>query len=191
MLRSTRHRFFRRPARGAALVAAALVASTLIASPLGAALAAVGPVDPATGFPAYYQDSTGLRLQLCLDAAPPCLATRPDLTRPAAFPTNFPADGEAFYFAAEADLDRPALPNSQREFVLMALEGAFLPDVAAGNQVVFQRTRIRIDSLIAGQSYTITTPYGAKTIVASADVKTGGAINDTVDIGCAGPPCNF
>src|SRR4051812_25812677 len=57
----------------AAPTPAALGASlglAVLAAPAQATLATpVGPVDVTTGFPSYYQDSTGLRLEPCLNSA--------------------------------------------------------------------------------------------------------------------------
>jgi hypothetical protein len=55
------------------LVLCALLSAHLAGTAL-AALSAVGPVDPSVGFPAYYQDTAGTRLQLCIRAGDPCLA---------------------------------------------------------------------------------------------------------------------
>src|SRR5207253_4317059 len=61
-----------------------------------------------------------------------------------------------------------------------ALEGTFLNGVvAAGNQMVFSRIRIRVDGLQPGGLYTVTRPYGAKTFTADGL----GVINDTVTVG--------
>src|SRR6185369_11779694 len=67
-----------------------------------AVLTTVGPVDPATTFPAFYQDSTGLSLAPCLDKNGFCTATMlslPNAALPVAFPLNFPTEG--FYFLAD------------------------------------------------------------------------------------------
>src|SRR5207244_3806851 len=61
-----------------------------------------------------------------------------------------------------------------------AVEGTFLNGgVAAGNQMVFGRIRIRVDGLQPGGLYTVTHPYGVKTFTADGL----GVINDTVTVG--------
>src|ERR1051326_7941638 len=50
--------------------------------------------------------------------------------------------------------------------------------VVAGDQITFARVRIRIGALVAGQTYTVTTPVGTFTFVA-----TGGSINNTDQAG--------
>jgi hypothetical protein len=63
----------------AALLAA--LATTVAAAPAHANLRAVGPVDPSTGVPAWFQDNNGLKLGLCL-TAPGCLSTARDFAAP-------------------------------------------------------------------------------------------------------------
>src|ERR1044072_4769072 len=84
----------------------ALLGSFIIAAPQGAqaAISQLGPND-STGLPNWIDDGAGTRLQLCVDASPPCFTTPPDLTTPPSA-ENLPTDGEAFYFDAESDIDR-------------------------------------------------------------------------------------
>jgi hypothetical protein len=63
-----RHRF---PFAGAALLAA------LFPLTHSAQLAEVGPVDPNNGFPAWYKDTLGLSLDLCLTDPLLCLLDAP------------------------------------------------------------------------------------------------------------------
>jgi hypothetical protein len=61
----------------------------------------VGPIDVRHGFPLWYGDEKGLRLQLCLDANGLCLSPAPDPTQPPSVTdtaTNFPE--ETFWLAA-------------------------------------------------------------------------------------------
>jgi hypothetical protein len=156
---------FRRSARAA--VTAGVVGATILGAPSAfAALGPVGPVDAATGFPAYVDDAAGTRLDLCLDS-PFCLAAKADLTAP---------DGEAFWFNADATM--PTSGGSA--LMVVAVEAAYGGDTA-GTASAFSRVRFRIDLSKAG-TYTVRYPYGAKTY----NVTTTGrrAINDTVDIGC-------
>src|SRR3954463_10821413 len=57
-------------------------------------LVARGPVDTTNGFPTWYQDSGGRRLELCLDGDNPycgfLAGDIPDDTSPISFPENFP-----------------------------------------------------------------------------------------------------
>src|SRR5262245_29310981 len=140
-------------------------------------LAGFGPIDPANGFPMYYQDSTALALAQCLDpvcAGPAFLATLPNPNLPVSFPDNFPV--EMFYSRLIAKFT----VGTVNVLYTAAVEGTFLNGVvAAGNQMVFGRVRIRVDGLQPGGVYTVTHPYGAKSFTADGL----GVINDTVTVG--------
>lgn len=141
----------------------------------GAALGATGPVNPDTGFPFWYEDTNGLRLDLCLDGPPNCLAAANELVAP---------EGEAFWFQAEASM--PTVPGTSDALLVLATEAAFA-DAGAGQESAFDRVRIRANVANAG-TYTVTHPYGTKTFnVAAGDIGPAFEINDTVDFGCAAP----
>ena len=91
---------------------AAIVCLSLVAAPVPARaeLAAVGPLDPANGFPLWYQDQAGTTLELCLDtvssaAGPLCLLAQPNPNAPISFPDNFGA--EAFWWSATSPGNLP------------------------------------------------------------------------------------
>lgn len=168
----------------------ALVALTLmLAAPAAAALQAVGPVSIGNGFPLWYEDTSGLKLALCLDqdqvldqdlvlpdasvlpagtTVLPCLTEEPFPGNPISFPFNFGV--EAFYWAAEAATSfagtpDPAtgLPRSGTALLVLALEAAFANEfVQDGQQVVFARIRIRITAPVPG-TYIVTHPFGRVT----------------------------
>src|SRR5256714_7214257 len=150
-----------------------LMASLIVpvySTPAPAALAAVGPLgaagplDPATKFPVWAQDATGLRLGYCFDPVFCFLGNQlPDPTQPPSVPTNFPT--EMFYWDAGATMPTN---NGGLAFMRLGLEAAFLPGpgVVDGQQVTFGRIRFRLDNLQAGATYTITHPYGVGTFVA-------------------------
>lgn len=171
------------------------------------AQAALNAVDQTTytpdngGFAAWYQDTHGRVLDLCLTkavssrvagapGAPSYMCTllpTPgvfDDSQPIVFPTNFP--DEAFWFTADA-----AIVDAARGIDLgyvSAVEAAFsAEEPKEGDQVSFARVRIRVDVPTAG-TYIITHPYGVEVF----DVATPGrrAINMTRDIGI-GSPGNF
>jgi len=127
-------------------------------------LVGFGPVDPVHGFPGYYQDSTLLALEPCLDfACDPALG----LPNPAAslsFPDNFP--GEFFYLRAIANMSGP---NGETFQLNLALEGSFVNGTpVAGQQLVFTRVRVRATGVVAGAVYTVTHPFGVETITADS-----------------------
>ena len=156
------------------------------------------------GFPTWYQDNSGDRVEPCLEASDAnCVlpTTEPnfDPASPLVFPTNFPSE----FFYALATSDNVATPGCGtsppgRAFVTLALEGAFIGGLPkAGDQMTFGRVRVRATSgLCAGQSYTFKHPFGSVTLTANAagaiPVNTPGATQDT---GCLAPsalaPCDF
>src|SRR5262245_23573180 len=120
------------------------------------ALARFGPIDPVNGFPQYYMNSQGTALDACLNfVCDPALAL-PNPNLPVAFPGNFP--DEFFYHRAISTL---AGPGIMKTTLVLALEGAFANGApAAGDQMVFARTRVTIVGGTPGGVYTVTHPYG-------------------------------
>ncbi|MEV4656513.1 hypothetical protein [Micromonospora sp. NPDC049301] len=168
----------RRKALGAAV--AALTAAALLTVPASAAvpenagLQAMGPVAE-HGFPAWYSDKTGLRLEPCLDTGPAdlCTLVANGFSGTPSMPDHFP--DEFFYSAGVGQLDTGGITAS----VEAALEGAFATGpVRAGDQITFGRIRIRIDGLQSGQTYRVIHPYGEE-VFSNID----GEINFTEDIG--------
>lgn len=198
--------------RATALLVALLSAvSVLVVVPL-AAEAVTPPAVSATrdqyGFPDWYQDSQGTRIEPCLDVSDTlhCVVLASNFfnpLQPTSFPNNFP--DEFFYNVTDSDkIATPGCPgaasplaaNPGTAFVRNALEGAFLNGApAAGEQMVFGRIRIVVKGgLCPGQSYTFTHPYGTTTLTADTDGGIKPAAG-TVDVGCVlfSPPatCNF
>ncbi len=168
----------RSPLLGAALLAV-LFPLTRPSAQLG--FSAVGPVDPVNGFPSSYTDTTGLSLAPCL-ADPILCGLLSPLNAPVAgqpFPANyggtFPV--ELFYSRCVAKMNTT---GTSLATLVVALEGSFLNGnvVLAGDQTTFARVRIRVQGLVAGQTYTVTTPVGIFTFVA-----TNGSINNTDQAG--------
>jgi K319-like protein len=165
-------------------VSGALTAFAVVVPPANTGgLVAVGPVSGDNGFPVWYKDSNGVRLEGCLDGADPLCAfvpgvDFPDANSPISFPNNFPE--EFFYQLASNTQD--VAGGAGRAVITLALEGAFgSGPVKAGDQMVFARIRIRLNSLQPGATYTITHPYGVDQEVAEAD----GTVNFTEDVGLA------
>ncbi len=130
-----------------------------------AALAAVGPVDPANGFPTYYQDITGLLLEPCLDPVNCGLVAEPLIFNPAnpvAFPNNFPS--VFMYYNATARMN-VGPTGAGRATMVLAVEGFFLngPPVN-GEQQTLNRIQVGpISNLAPNATYTITHPFGTLT----------------------------
>lgn len=128
------------------------------------------------GFPAWYRDSNGVRLEACTTLDDPLCATLPDEVpdpeAPVSYPDNFP--GEFFYQLAAASVTGDGVDMG----VGLDLEGAWANEaVVDGDQMVFGRVRIR-DRAIAAGHYRVTHPYGADEF----DVEAAG-IDYTEDIG--------
>ena len=198
--------------RAVLLVAIAALTLLLFVRPSDAALNAVdpGPYVAANGnFPAWYQDTHGLGLDLCLSGAniapgavpggaggPACtLLPNPGIFDPAfalCFPGecagvtlppgqtfNFP--DESFWFMGDAAFTISGVDVSYGA----NLEAAFAGGAPAPNdQITFARIRMRITlpATAPGGNYTVTHPYGVEVF----SVAPGGGIkviNTTRDIG--------
>lgn len=157
-------------------------------------LASAGPIDPAFGFPAWFEDGNGVRLApvTAPDPFAPAIGEFPNPTGPVSYPTNFPE--EVFYYMAEARLEVGGNGVVGRARVIMALEAAFqgngLPDYASTMAmapkphlgVVFARLRVRIDDLRPRKKFVIRHPYGETDEFESDD---RGRIFETCDLGVA------
>jgi hypothetical protein len=146
-----------------------------------------GPVDPRYGFPAWYQDANGVKLEPCVESSTLCPAPLPDLLDPPSVThatINYP--DESFYWMAEAEI-RPT--GSIRARLVLALEATFggTGSVTVGEQIVFGRIRLRLEEVAPFTSYTFTHPFGTRTIDSDDD----GKIDLTEDIGCGASPCDF
>ena len=149
---------------GLLLATAVLPLAAVPAHAAGRSASALGP----QGFPLWYEDDAGQRLDLCLDNLN-CLSASVNLTR-------F-AGGEAAYWSASA---LPPAPLTGNGLVLGAEVGF---DPTTGAPVTFGRIRIRLKDLEAGGIYTVTHPYGQEQLVADVD----GEVRQTVDVGCVPP----
>lgn len=109
-----------------------------------------GPLTERFGFfPEYYQDQSGLKLQLCVDPAAVCGAVAaPNPAAPVSFPDNFP--DEIFYWSGAASVGGVNLTLAQE-----AVFGG-----TDGSQTVFGRVRIDSDETLPAGWYRYTTPYG-------------------------------
>ncbi|HET8640434.1 MAG TPA: hypothetical protein VFM37_00760, partial [Pseudonocardiaceae bacterium] len=157
-----------------------------------AALERVGPVVPAHGYPAWYQDETGLSLELCDNLTPAelqeswCLLLPGDVpgmpplgaaTREL-FPDVF--SNEHFYWAAHATFDVENDAQNRASLVL-GLEAAFASGpVIPGDQMTFGRIRILVKSLPHSGTYTVYTPFG---VYVFPDEVAGNKLFFTEDIG--------
>lgn len=142
------------------LITAALVLALGFGTPAQADLAAVGPVDQVTGFPIWFEDAQGLRVQLCdefdpagvLDEQPPCL---PELIDPNGGFVDGNI-GEALFYAAVAEFDGP---NGESILTQCVLEAAG-PELGVGPNTVGNVALIRVRDLVVAGDYEVETPCG-------------------------------
>lgn len=186
----------------------ALALAAVLGQPATAALYDVdpGPYTAENGeFAAWYQDTHGRALALCLSKAvssraganpvdgPSYMCPFPgldegfDVSLPVELPGNFPIEG--FWFTGDAAIEDAASGIDLTYGA--ALEAFFLADVVQdGDQVSFARIRVRIDVPTPG-IYTVTHPYGVEVFEVTQEVfdDTGGdgAINMTRDLGIGAP----
>ena len=128
------------------------------------------------GFPNWFQDGNGVRLEQCLVNDGNCVLLgdsgfNPSL--PVVFPTNYPI--EAFYSIADSDIltfgphqctangvVRAAGGTAQ---LRIATEATFAtPTVTAGGQTFFNRIRITASGLCPSTAYTFVHPYGTRSL---------------------------
>jgi hypothetical protein len=165
-----------------ALIAAAAAFTLLGINSATAQLQAVGPISPDHGFPNFYVDGQNLQLAPCLGDPALCLMdAAADLVNPShPFPANFGGvfPSEVFYNLAEGTM---TTAGGGTALLVMGLFGTFANGtLISGDQFVNARIRLRIDNLIAGQTYHITTPYGVFDLVAQNGGRRG--INFTSDV---------
>ena len=177
------------------LVVTAMLVTTIsvfaVPTPGGSHPVEVGPISPEHGFPVWYKDVNGTRLELCLDGGlnPLCgfLPGDFDATLPVTVPGNFPSEGEAFYMLGTSIMDTDA--NGGTAILVLGLEAAFSTAIVPGDQVTFGRVRIWVDNLIPGANYKVTHPYGYDLF--TADDGTDGAGRRSIrwveDIGIGAP----
>lgn len=154
-----------------------------LATPSHAALERLGPINNSPtvgGYPAWFQDKTGLALEFCdlttqaeLDGGW-CLLAPPGPTYPESFPTSFV--DEHFYFEAASALTS----GTTRANLGLALEATFGNAVAPGDQIVFGRIRVTINNLPFDGTYTVYHPYGKWVF---PDQVAGGKLFVTEDLG--------
>jgi len=154
-----------------------------------------GPIDPANGFPLWYQDQNALALAPCLDSNRFCHLPLPgeqfgfNPFLPIEFPNNFPL--EFGYFEAEAAI--PDLLTTPLKRYELALEAGFSNEALVNNQqIVLVAMRIRVDIPVNAPSpadYQIIHPYGIEIF---RNIPAGGRILvDTAESGPLPQPLDF
>lgn len=155
----------------------AVVCLAVVATP-GFALQAVGEITSPGGFPMFYQDNSGLNLELCLDDDPNfCFKDPIDPTDPGQ--VSLGIGGEVFWWMAGALVTTSAGGSAE---LGLAVEGTFggAHEVVNGNQIAFGRVRVRVDIPVAGD-YVVDHPYGQLQFPNTPAGRR--AINFTADVG--------
>ena len=158
------------------------LSAALLATSAHAVLERVGPTVQANGYPAWYQDTTGVVLDFCSPTNQAELAGGYCLLLPAnvpAVPEVFPGNffDEHFFWAAGA-----LMPTAQagKATLTLGVEGAFATGPAIpGNQITFSRIRVVLTALPATGNYKFIHPYGEEILEGVA----GGRIFFTDDVG--------
>jgi hypothetical protein len=177
------------------LTFAGVVASAAPASAAGS----VSAVSPSNGFPLWYQDAAGTRIDACLDPADAnCVlpaAAGFDPAQPVVFPSNFPP--EIFYNLADASIPTSGCAGSAPGVakLRLAVEAAFLGGVPSPtDRMTFGRVRVHVSSgLCPNTTYQFVHPFGTETITTN-DLGGVPAPVGTENIGCVpggGVPCDF
>lgn len=137
---------------------------------------AVSKARTKSGFPVWYQDDRGHRLRLCLGGPPLCLAPRRSLQ---------PPNGEAFWWAAESQMEHVGKGGNGRARLVLAVEAAFAGSKQK-SRIAFGRVRVRAENLKHRTRYKVIHPYG----VLNLKTDNRGELRYSQDIG-AGSPRRF
>ena len=180
----------------AVLAVVAVLLSVVVSAEPAQAAVGVSSTRTVSGFPRWFEDAGGTRLEPCFENDPArCVLLADagfDPAQPLVFPTNFP--GEFFYSIVDSDvINTPGCQGTRpgKALVRLALEGAFAGgSPVPGDQMVFARTRVTATGLCPNAAYTFTHPYGRVTLTTDVDGQL--ARNQaTTDIGCIAGGCTF
>jgi len=141
-------------------------------------LVRVGPVDPVTHFPLWYEDANGVKLGICKSQIN-CLIALPNPDAPISVPGNW-AD-EFFYYNCNGRFSSPPGSRAKVGSCQVSLEGAYVNGaVVVGEEMVFTRIRLHLTNGLqpAGQ-YIFQHPWGAEFL----DADESGTIFFTRDVG--------
>jgi hypothetical protein len=139
-----------------------------------------------SGFPSWFQDDNGVRVEPCLYQGDPNCVLLPDAgynaANPLVFPTNFPA--EFFYSLVDSNIMTiPADPTcgggGGTSQLRIALEGSFATGTPlAGQQITFARIRFNATGLCANTTYDFIHPYGTTPLTSDGN----GVVKNTLDV---------
>ncbi len=145
----------------------------------------------AHGFPLWYRDNNGRKLELCLEQAKiradtqtsffPCLTAEPQLSRPISFPGNIGMEG--FYWTAVSVGTFTSSGGQLGDMLVVLAHEMTFPNliVTDSQQTVFARIRLRINVPVPG-TYRVTHPFGTRDYLVTL-TGAGREINQTQDVG--------
>lgn len=174
--------------------AAVVLAIAAAASPAFATLERLGPVDRSPtigGYPAWFQDHTGVAVDFCDPKSQAeltggwCTVLPGNVNFPESFPGNF--FNEHFYYDAVSKIGGGGggAPAGFTATLIVALEGAFVNGkVVDGDQMTFTRLRIQIPAVPQAGDYRVVTPFSDTWF---PGLKAGDKIFDTLDVGLGCP----
>jgi hypothetical protein len=147
----------------------AAIALAFAAGSAHAVLERVGPINSAPtvgGFPAWYQDSTGLTLEFCdpkdvLEVAGGwCVVTTPEVpVLPEVYPTRF--FDEHFYTRAGATM---TTAGGSVAVLDLGIEAVAQNVPAAGGNITFSRIRVKLTAVPVSGIYRFIHPYGEESL---------------------------
>lgn len=193
---------WRSPSRAVAGLCAAFLLTSAVPA-VHAALERFGPLlslqstpaNPRPGYPEWYQDSTGLALELLTPKSAGELNLGYDVFAPTdtTFNTTLNAEPfptgwflEHFYWLARSEFAMGA----SRARLTLALEASFgnAATVVAGDEVVFARIRFDLQAAPQAGDYLVLTPYSQHEF---KNVRAGDRVRVTEDVGIAPAPAGF
>jgi len=138
----------------------------IITTPAFGMLKRVGPTDRINGFPQWYEDTSGLMLEPCLDPVY-CKVQTADPALPISFPDNFP--GFFSYWSASATIPfngSDPLGAQTSATLSLGVTGYFINGTVDPHfQEVSSGISFSVSGLWPGAVYRVTHPYGSFTVL--------------------------
>lgn len=158
-----------------------------------AELVGVGPINPTTTFPRWYQDENDLALELCLPPGGNCLSD--PIIYGNTFSQTIGFGEKAYYWSGTAQLSGSGAQGNLEMALVASFSGSTTGAIPAdGEQIVFFRIALGpITGLTAGSIYRVIHPYG---VIENLVTDGSGTIpRQAQDIGCSTAsttvPCDF
>ena len=180
-------------------------ASGTLSITLGGKAVSANPAQSAAttvaGFPMWFQDGNGVRVEPCLSQADQNCVLLPntgfDPAQPIVWPTNYPL--EAFYTLADSELITIApqacvggtTSAGGTAMVRLATEGTFagVSTATPGAQAWFNRVRVTASGLCPSTTYTFVHPFGTLSLTTdgAGDIKPKAGTFDNANVTTSSP----